>query len=812
MTQKIVIIGGGIMGCSLAYHLCQAGARDVVLLEKGELTSGSTWHAAGQVTHAVNHYALAKMVAHTTEIYNKIEQETGQSVTWHDCGSLRMAYDNDDLDWLYHIESVGKGLGFPMEVVSPERIKEVHPFYNTEGIIAALHTPRDGHADPAGAAFAMAKGARQRGANIRRQCLVHGIERHSGGEFVLRVNDEEIVATHVVNAGGTYARQICQWLGINLPVANMLHHYLVTEEVPEFAALEKELPVVRDDKNISGYLRMEQKSGLIGIYEKSKAATVWDDGTPWEAENELFDADYDRIMPWLEGALARVPVLADKGIKRVVHGAITHPPDGNMFLGPSSIKNFWLCCGAQVGIAWGPGAGKYMAQWMLAGAPDISLRSFEPQRFGARLDDDYRLSKGKEDYQMRHDVPFPHLDRPACRPSHSKLSPLYDVLKQKGAVYEEVNGWERPLWYAVADTPQQHIYGYRRTALHGIIGDEVRGLRASAAVADLSVFAKLEISGNEATAFLNRLSSNKLPQKVGGMALTYLMLENGRIQDETTIIKLGDNHYYLVYATVREAALFSWLQHQTQRGEEVTFANVSEEYGVVALAGPNARKILSRCTEASLDNAVFPWLSAQHIRVGGVDNVRALRVTYTGELGWELHVPTAGVRAVYDAVVAAAAGAAVSLTHIGSACLNAVRMEKLYRSGSEITNEVTLAEADVLRFARGNGGFQGAEQSLQPPTRWKLVCLRVEEAAAGNVAADPHGGETVWHGGKRVGQVSSGGYGYAINHYLAFAYITPSLAQAGEEFEIMIMGKPRRAVLTAQCPIDADNQRPRAAD
>ena len=234
--------------------------------------------------------------------------------------------------------------------------------------------------------------------------------------------------------------------------------------MPEFQALDKELPVIRDDSQVSGYIRMEQESGLIGIYEKAGAASVWDDGTPWESENELFEADYDRIMPWLENALERMPVLADKGVKSVVHGAITHPPDGNMLLGPSGLKNFWCCCGSQVGIAWGPGAGKYLAQWMVHGAADVSMRSFDPRRFGARIDDDYRINKAKEDYLLRHEIPYPHLDRPDLRPSHSKLSPLYEILKDKGAVYEDVYGWERPYWYALDGVEQKHIESFRRSA------------------------------------------------------------------------------------------------------------------------------------------------------------------------------------------------------------------------------------------------------------------------------------------------------------------------------------------------------------
>jgi len=523
----------------------------------------------------------------------------------------------------------------------------------------------------------------------------------------------------------------------------------------------------------------------------------------------LFEPDYDRIMPWLENALERMPVLADKGIKSVVHGAITHPPDGNMLLGPSGLKNFWCCCGSQVGIAWGPGAGKYLAQWIKHGAADVSMRSFDPRRFGAHIDDDYRINKAKEDYLLRHEIPYPHHDRPDLRPSHSKLSPLYEVLMDKGAVYEDVYGWERPYWYATDGVEQKHIESFRRSALFDIIGNEVRGMRAHAGIADLTAFAKVEIGGTDVAGFLDRIQSNKLPQKVGSVCLTYLMMPNGRIEGEATIVKLGDSHYYMVYAAVREAALLNWLQEEVRDGETVEFDNVSEDYGVIMLAGPASRRILASCTDAALDNASFRWLSTRQVTIAGVENVRALRVTYTGELGWELHVPMAGMLDVYSALLSTPHSEA--MVHIGSATLNSVRMEKAYRSGSEITNEVTITEADVARFSRKHG-FQGAEKSLQPAASWVLAYLQLDEPATDAVQCDPLGSESVWHGRNSVGQISSGGYGYDQGKYLAFAYIKPQLNRLGNEFEVMVMGESRRAVIVEQCVYDPQNLLPRAED
>ena len=813
MTNQIqartVIIGGGIMGCSLAYHLCKEGDSDIVLLEKGELTSGSTWHAAGQITHSVSHYSLAKMASHGTGLYPQLESETGQSCSWHGCGSLRLAYLDDEVDWLHYTASMGRGIGHDMEIIQPDRIRELHPFYNLDGVKAALHTPDDGHVDPAGVTFAMARGARMMGCSILRNRRAIGMEILSNGEFRIQTEQGEILAERVVNAAGAYARQVGAWAGLDLPIANLLHHYLVTEPVPEFAGLERELPVVRDDQKVSGYIRMEQQSGLIGIYEKANAATVWDQGTPWASENELFEPDFGRIMPWLENAMERMPVFAELGIRRVVHGAITHPPDGNMLLGPCKIPNYWLCCGSQVGIAWGPGAGKYLAQWMTHGAADISMNSFDPMRFGARLDDTYRIEKAREDYLLRHEIPFPALDRPGCRPSHSKTTPLYDVLKQKGAVYQDIGGWERPYWYATGNIPQQHIESFTRTRLHDVVGEEVRQLRAYAGIADLSAFSKLELSGEHADQYLNRISSNRIPAKRGSISLTYLIAANGRIEGETTLVKLGENRYYLVYAAAREAYLFHWLNSQKLDDESITLANVSSKLGVIMLAGPASRRILAECTDANLHNANFRWLSAQTMKVGEVENIRAMRVAYSGELGWELHVPVNQMLKVYTALMNTSLSQ--DIVHTGSASLNAMRMEKAYRSGHEITSEVTLSEAGVMRFSRDRG-FQGAGISTAEAVRWKLAYLRLEEPDNSAPIADPLGGETVLHGNLPVGHISSGGYGYAIGQYLAFGYVKPEFALPGSELEVLVLNTPRRASVIADAQFDPENRRPRSDD
>ncbi len=799
-SARVVIIGGGIMGCGLAYHLAHAGWTDVVLLEKAELTSGSTWHAAGQITHSTSSYGLGKCVGYNIDLYSKVlEAETGQSVTWHGCGSLRLAYTDDELDWLHQTISVGKGLGFPMAIVGPEEIRRLHPFYNLDGVKAALHTPEDGHVDPAGAAFALAKGARQLGVSVIRQTRATGVKQHPNGEWTVETERGAIRCEHIVNAGGTYARQIALWSAYDLPATSMTHHYFVTDTVPEFQALDIELPVVRDDRLVSGYVRMEQKSGLIGIYEKANPNTVWEDHCPWEAEHELFEPDYDRVMPWLENALERMPVLAELGIKREVHGAISHPPDGNPLIGPApGLRNYWCCCGTQIGIGWGPGLTRELARWIISGTPEINMREFDPRRFGAYAEQMYQIAKAKEDYLLRHEIPFPHFNRLEARPA--RTSPLYERLKAKGAVHEEVHGWERPRWFAPEGVAAKDIYGFRRTALHDIVGAEVRAVREAAGIMDISAFTKVEITGPDAEAFLDRLTPNRLPAQPGRIALTHLLNDAGRIELETTIVRLAEDRFYLVCAAFFERRLVDYLGF-AKAGKRVEIVNRSSDWGALTLNGPRSRDILAACTAAPLDNAAFPWMRAQEIEAAG-HRLWAFRMSYAGELGWELHGPFDAIGALYDAIQNA--GAPHGLRDYGSFTMNAMRMEKGFKGAGELTNEVTLREADVMRFVRADKDFRGKQGTLADP-RFLCVYLEVEDDGA----SDGNGGEAVLRDGRHVGSVSSIAFGHATGKLLAFAYVKPDCAEPGTALEVVVMGNPRPAKVLADPAYDPASLLPR---
>ena len=802
---RVVIVGGGVMGCGLAYHLAHEGWSDIVLLEKAELTSGSTWHAAGQITHSTSSFGLGKCVDYNIGLYSGgLEAETGQPVTWHGCGSFRLAYTTDEMDWLRHTLSVGRALGFNIELVGPEKVAELHPFYNLEGVIGALHTPDDGHVDPTNVTMAMAAGARQRRAKIIRQCRATNITQATSGEWLVETERGTITCEHVVNAGGTYARQMGEWSGLQLPMTSMTHHYFVTENVPEFENLDRELPVIRDDKKVSGYIRMEQKRGLIGIYEKANPNSVWHDHCPWDYENWLFDADYDRVMPWLEESLNRMPIFADLGITREVHGAISHPPDGNPLIGPApGVRNYWCCCGTQIGIGWGPGLTRELARWMVHGAADISMRDYDPRRFGSYATKDWQVVKAEEDYCLRHEIPFPHFNRLAGR--LVKPSPLHELLKSKGAVHEEVYGFERPRWFAREDVAQEDHYSFNRNVVDDMVAAEVKAVRTSVGIMDVTAFTKVEVSGPEAYDFLDGLTANRMPQKVGSINLTHMLNRHGRIELEVTIVRMAEDQFYLVCAAFFEQRLLDHLNaHKKSDGIPMEIRCNSDRWSALSLNGPKARDVLAKCTNVALDNASFRWLSAQEILIAG-HAVWALRMSYAGELGWEFHMPNDACLDVYN--VLWKAGEAFGIADYGSFAMNVMRMEKGFKGAGELTNEVTLPEADVMRFVRADKNFVGKAETLENMDELPWVCAYLEIEPDG--IADGHGGEAVLLDGRVVGSTASVAYGSSVGKILAFAYIKPKAAVPGTALEVVIHGTPRKASVLGEPAYDPQSLKPR---
>ncbi len=799
-NARVVVVGGGMMGASLLYHLALDGCTDSVLIEKGELTSGSTWHAAGQCPSITGSYNLAKIHAYSNTLYPKLEALTGQYVSWHPCGGLRLANNERELNWLKFVHGFSRSIGFSMEIVGLDEIRRLNPFLTTNNVLAAAWTRDDGHGDPSGLCNALAKAARDLGATVMRRNRVLDIRPRRGGEWEVVTEQGNIVAEMVVNAAGCYARQVAEMVGADAPITNMQHHYVVTHPIQAFMERSVEIPVMRDSYT-SGYFRQEQKSGLMGIYENAGLTEAWAPrGFPeWEASNELFPDDLDRIAPWLERAIERMPIFGEVGIRRVINGAIPHTPDGAPLLGPAAhLRNFWMCCGTSFGIAQGGGCGKYLAQWMLHGDAEINMAEFDPRRFGPFADAKYVHDKVYLDYRLTFTTRAPGEEEMAGRPK--KKSPLHERLRAQGCVHTETFGWERPKWFSLDGRVED--CSYRRNNVFEVVRDEVEAVHRRVGLLDLTGFAKYDISGEGAEAFLNRICANRIPRKSGGVALVHLLSQGGRIQGEMTITRLDDTRFYALSAAAAEIRDLDLLTQSLVPGEAVQIEDVTERRGVLVVSGPRSRDVLRQLTGTDLGNDAFRWLQARELHVAG-HPVRALRVSYVGELGWELHPPIESLPAVYDAVWEA--GRRFGIANYGLYAVNTMRIEKGYKAWStELTNELNMLEADMPRFIDfRKPDFVGKRATLgQQPRSLKIVYA---EVAATDT--DARGGEPALVGDRCIGVVTSGAYGHRVGKSLAFACVDLEFASVGSGFDVLIQGERRSARVLGAPAFDADNTR-----
>ena len=800
---RVVIVGGGVLGVGLLYHLTREGWADSVLCEKGELTSGSTWHAAGLVPHFNGSLGVARLHHESSKLYQRLEAETGQSTGWHGSGALRLAVTPGQADWYRYVQGLLRYVGAECHLIGPDEIRRLHPLLDPEGVILAAHTPGDGHADPSGVTHAMAMAARRGGAEIYRHTRVVGIARRAGGEWAVTTDQGTIVAEHVVNAGGCFAPQVGAMVGLRVPVVNMVHQYLVTENLPQVEALDRELPVVRDP-HASCYYRQEARGLLVGPYEREGAQPWGLTGIDWSFDRALLPPALDRLGPSLERAARRIPAFAGAGILKVVSGLIPHTPDANPLLGPASgLRNVWLCCGSGIGIAQGAGAGQYLAQWMVHGQAEISMREFDPRRFGDWAVGDYTLRRAADEYGEMYQVRYPGEFRDAGRPV--KTTPIYGQLRARGAIFAEVAGWERAKWFDAKGEGER--YSFRRANWLDAVAEECRAVRERVGVLDLTSFSKLDVTGPDAAAFLDRLCARRLPARDGRVVLAHMLTERGGVECEATVTRFAPDRFYLLSAAVAQLHDLDWLVQHRRPGEDVTVTDVTADYGVLVLAGPRSRDVLRTLTDADLGTASFPWMSAREIEVLGIPT-RALRVSYVGELGWELHHPIAAMPRLYEGLMAA--GAPHGIADFGTYALNALRMEKAFRAwGSELTTEVTLPEAGLARLVSlDKGPFIGRDALLarqRDGLRWQLVYLAVE---AGD--ADPIGNEPVYRGDRLVGITTGGAYGPTVKQTLAFAYVDPAQAAAGTPLTVLILGERRPARVLTQPAHDPGNERLRA--
>ena len=801
---RVVIVGGGAMGVGLLYHLALEGWRDVVLVEKGELTSGSTWHAAGQCPHFNGSLNMTRVHLYGTELYSRLEQLTGHSVSWHGCGGLRLATTDEEVLWLKHVHGISKLAGYEAHLIGPGEIAQHHPYLDLTGIKAAFLTVTDGHVSPSDITHAMAAGARKLGAEIYRRTRVTDIQLLPSGEWRVVTDQGEITCEHVVNSAGSYAAVVGAWTGHKVPLVNMLHHYVITEPIQELINLEKELPVVRDPF-AHAYLREETNGILIGPYETATAHVCWGGEPPdWSFESELIAPELERLMPWLERASERLPLFGKAGLKTVVSGAITHTPDGVYLSGPAhGAANYWMHCGASIGIAQGGGAGKYLAQWMVHGQAEINMREFDPRRFGDWADKNYTTAVSIEDYHHMYYCFKPGEQHEAGR--RVRTSSLYDRLAAAGAQFAQIYGWERPRWYDTQGEGER--YSWRRSNWWEPVRREALTVRERVGLMDLSTFSKYDLQGPDAHTFLERICANAIPQRDGGIILGHLLTPAGYIESEITVTRLAADRYYVLSAAVAQQHDMDQLQWRRLPGERFTITDVTDAYGTLVLAGPKARAVLAAVTRQELSNSAFRWLTGQVAEVAGVPGVRLLRVNYVGELGWELHVPMAHMPKVFDALMAA--GAAHGIGLFGTYAMNALRMEKAYRGwGSDLTNEVTMIEADMERFVSLQKDFIGKAGTLKSKQDGPRIVLTYLEVEADR--ADCLGNEPVYIDGELAGLTSSGGYGFAVQKSLAFAYLKPGLLREDRRIEICIRGERRTARVIPQPAWDPKNERLRS--
>ena len=809
---RVVVIGGGVNGVSVLYHLAKKGWSDVVLLERSELTAGSTWHAAGLLPLFNMSYSVGQLHQYSVELYKRLEAETGQAVGFHNTGNLRLATNRDRMDEYRNYQCTAETIGVECHLIGVEEIKKLWPLASMDGLVGALWHPTDGHIAPVDVTMALAKGARQNGAEIYQQTEVTGIERSESLEWIVKTAKGDIACEHVVCATGNYARATAQMVGLEIPSIPVEHQYIVTDVDPVLKdyreAGNAELPILRES-DAQYYFREERMGWILGPYEKGAPAR-FADGVPASFEKDLFPGDLERLMPHVEACMARVPSFENAGIKDIVNGPIAYTPDGNPMVGPAfGLPNFWLSEGHSFGITAAGGGGWQLAEWMVEGEPTVDMIGVDPRRFGVVSKNFARL-KNEEAYEHVFIIHYPMEERPGCRPA--KAPPCYDRLDAAGAVFGQRFGWERPNWFAPAGTERKDLYSFRRSNWFEHVGNEVRTVRENVGVIELSAFSKFEVEGPGARAFLDRLVANVIPKKLGGITLAHALNPSGSIRSEFTISRLADGlwgeRFFLISSGAAHDYDLDFLQKNLPRDGSVILKDTTTQYGVFVLAGPNARKVLEKLADADVSNEAFPWLTLQEMTVGFAPGVRALRVNFVGSLGWELHHPIEYQNHLYDALMEA--GREFDIGLAGMRAMDSLRLEKSYRLwGTDLNAENSALEAGLKRFVRLNkGDFTGRDALVRQqeegvPNTYCTIEIDADDA-------DPFGNEPVFMDGEVVGRGTAGGYGHHVGKSLMLGYVKSDFAEIGRACEVRVLDQRRPARIIAESPYDPENAALRA--
>jgi dimethylglycine dehydrogenase len=779
------------------------GWTDAVLLERNELTSGSTWHAAGNCPNFSGSWSIMKLQRYSTQLYRRLGAEVDYPINYHVTGAIRLAQSRARMEEFRHVTAMARQQGIAFEMLTPAEIRDRYPFIELHDLEGGQWDPDDGDIDPAQLTQALAKGARDLGARIVRFCPVTAIRRLPSGEWRVETARGAITAEVVVNAAGYRAAEIGAMVGRDVPCVAMSHQYLVTEQIPELAGRDGKLPLLRDPDD-SYYLRQERDGLILGPYERN-ARAHWLDGLPEDFSFQLFPDDLDRLTWHIEAAIGRVPILGSVGIQKVINGPIPYTPDGNPLIGPApGLRNFYECCVFSFGIVQGGGAGKALAEWIVEGEPEWDLWSLDPRRYTEHVTKSYTAAKAIELYEHEYAIGFPFEERPAGRPA--KTSPLYERLKAKGAMFGARNGWERATWFPRnADEARQDLT-FHRPHWFDAVAEECRAVAERVAILDMPGFSKFEVSGPNAAAWLDGLITGALP-KIGRVALSYCCTPKGGVLTEFTITRLAEDRFWLIGAGAAEWHDQDLLTAHLPADGSVRLTNLTARYGTLVVTGPKSRDVLVKVTSADLSTGAFPWLSARWIDLG-FTRALALRVSYVGELGWELHLPVEALVGAYDAVWAA--GQPFGIRDIGIYAVESLRLEKCYRSWKQdLEIGYSPLAASLDRFVRlDKSSFIGRDALLrekQAGPAWRFVPLLVKAETADAPFCAP-----VFDGDDRVGIVTSGGYGHRIGASIALAYVRTDRAVEGQALTIEIFGDRVEAVVAREPLYDPDNSRLRA--
>jgi dimethylglycine dehydrogenase len=803
---RVVVIGGGAVGVSTLYHLTRKGWSDVVLIERKELTSGATWHAAGLLPLFNMSYSVGQIHKYSVALYKTLQEETGQDVGFRQVSNIRLALNADRMDEFRQYASVAETIGVQVEFLTPGQVKEIWPLCSIEGVVGAIRHPEDGYIQPADLTQAMAKGARAGGAEIYRQTRVTGIDRKPSGDWLVRTDQGDIACEHVVSATGSFARRTGAMVGLDVPVIPVQHQYIVTEPHPEILRRQRaglpEMGVLREP-DTSWYLREEAGGLLLGPYEVG-APCCYLDGPHEDAEYELFPEDLERLTPHIEAAINRVPAFGEVGVKQVYNGAIPYTPDGGPIVGPAwGLRNFWLNEGHSFGITAAGGAGWQLAEWIVEGEPTIDMLGADPRRFGDYATKAYLRRKNEEAYTNVYTIHYPDEERRGARPL--RMAPCYDRMKAQGAVFGQKSGWEGPNWFAPKGVPQEDHWSFRRSRWFEHVGAECRNVAENVGLLDMTAFAKARVSGRGAEAFLDRLVANRLPEKVGRVHLCHALNTRGGVHSEFTIMREAEDSFYLVSAGAWQRLDHDWLRRHMPDDGSVRFDDLTSAIGVLVVAGPKARALLERVSDADFSNAAFPWLTGREIMVG-LAPATALRVNFVGELGWELHHGLEYQNHIFDALMDA--GRDLGLKPFGIRAMDSLRIEKSYRLiGSELSIEYAAYESGLERFVHSDkGDFIGRDALL----RWRergfanrFVTLEVQ----GVTDADALGNNPIYADGQLVGRATGGNYGYRVEKSLALAMVRPEHAEVGTELEMTILDRRHPVTVVPESPYDPDNER-----